>query len=189
MSQEKRLFSDEELVAGIRSGGSSRERCMNFLLRHWEFLIPEMCKRHNIREEDAEELYLDAAFVLYEHIKSGQFREQSKLSTYLYRIYFNKCVDLVRKNSADKTFVLEKIPEPEDQSGNILKQLIFKEDFDRAMALMNQLGNFCKELLLDSLYRNYTLDEVAKRNKLKDAAQVSNRKYKCLQKLKGISEK
>ena len=188
MSREKRLFSDKELIAGIRSGGVLKGRCMNFLMDHWEFLIPKMCKHHAIREEDAEELYLDATFVLYEHIVSGQFRGESSIATYLYRVYFNKCIDFMRKNTLDTGTKLEQIQNMEDASESILQKLMLRDELDKAMAVLNRLGNFCKELLLDALYWDYSPKEILKRHKLKSLAQVSSRKYKCLKKLKGLSE-
>ena len=189
MSSKKDLFSDEELIAGIRSGGALRERCINFLLDHWAFLIPKMRKHYTIDKETAEELYLDAAFVLYEHIQSGQFREESKIATYLYRVYSNKCIDFIRKKTIDKTRLFEQVPDQEDPSGTILKTLILKEDFERAITLMDRLGEFCKKLLLDALYWDYSLEEIAKRHQLKDTIEVSKKKYRCLQKLKGLRKK
>ena len=192
MTHKKKILSDQELIEGIRSGGTLRERSLNYLFDHWTFLIPKMCSIHKIHEEEAKDAYSDAVLALYQQIKKGDFQGKSKLSTYLYRIFYNKCVDILRKSPNNETVEQEKIPELRDESGDIMKSIDLREDFERTVAFMERLGSDCKEVLLDALFWQYNMEEIAKRQGLKDAAHASERKYRCLQKLRkmiGIKEK
>ena len=148
------------------------------------FLIGRMCGRYGLDEDDAKEAYSSSIFALYQTIRSGTFRGESKLSTYLTKIFSNRCIDILRKNSSSKVERPETLPDLHDESKDIIKEITIGEDFNKAKTWMDQLGALCKQIILDALYWHYTMEEIAERNALKDARHASDRKYECLQRLR-----
>jgi len=54
--------------------------------------------------EDVEEITQDVFLSVYQHIDG--FREEAKISTWIYRITINKALDLINKRKRKKRFVL-----------------------------------------------------------------------------------
>ena len=87
MSKRK---ADAEIIADIQAGGASKERAIGDLIRLHTSYIYAIHRKLGITEEQAGDAFSDALMVLVRHIETGQFRGDSKISTYLYRIFFNK---------------------------------------------------------------------------------------------------
>jgi len=64
--------------------------------------------------------------------------------------------------------------------------MVLSDTFQRLTAYMDQLGGNCKQILLDSEYYGYTLDEIAVRIQVKNSQVVSSLKYRCLKKLRAV---
>ena len=71
-----------------------------------------------IRDSDCSMEYSDAVLTVIEHLTSGRFEGRSELETYLYQIFTNKCVDLIRRNTTKKAQV--HLPEQLTDSLNLL---------------------------------------------------------------------
>ena len=182
-------YSDREVIEGIQAGGLQQERMVNQLFDRHKGLVIQAKQKHSLAEEEARDAYTDAVVALRRQIISGSFRGESKISTYLYRIFQNKCIDIIRKHSAEKMEMSYEMPEVEDHAQDIFHHISVQEDFQRAGLAMNKIGSQCKQLLMDCLFHKYSMDEVAQRANLPNSRVASDRKYKCLKKLKKVLEK
>ncbi len=184
MFRKKTTYTDKALVAGIRAGGHAQEQCVRHLFDQYRGLIRQAQRKHRLSAEEANDAYTDAIIGLRKQIVNGKFRGESKISTYLYQIYQYKCIDKIRSKTAGKIDAVDQFPNISDDSSDIFAHLSIKEDFARVNQLMEKLGGKCKQILLDVLFYQYKLEEVAKRAGLPSAQHASDRKYKCLQKLR-----
>ena len=148
-------------------------------------------RKHRLAEEEAFDAYSDSILVAIENISDGTFQGNSSLKSYLYKIFHNKCVDLFRKNSTNKSSVnqTQSIDEDlfrlTDKSRSIVQTLIEKADWTMLKARLSQLGEDCKKMLLlwaDS----YSDREIAVVMEYKTANVVKTSRLRCLAKLRQL---
>ncbi|MEO0469398.1 MAG: sigma-70 family RNA polymerase sigma factor [Bacteroidota bacterium] len=175
---------DAELIANIRSGGASKERAIGELIKYHTSFIFAVHRKLGISEEQAGDAFSDAIMAVARHIESGQFRGESKLSTYLYRIFFNKGVDLARKKTTDVIVSMDdSYIQIQDHNSDILKLLNLEDRMGKLRSHLAEIGEKCRQILLDWGYWGYSMTEIAERVGLAGADQAKRQKYKCLQKL------
>jgi RNA polymerase sigma-70 factor (ECF subfamily) len=178
--------SDSKLIECIRHGGQEREWAAGKLLNQHIFYVKKLAKQFSQPEESVLDAYTDALMLLLDHVAQGRFRGESKLSTYLYQILFNKCRDLLKKPSTNTVELTEWTEGWDNQSRSLLKDFIEKEDVANLHRYLDQIGETCKQVLLDWGYWGYSMEEIAERTGMADGEQAKKRKYKCLQKLREI---
>ncbi len=79
------------LVAGLKRGD---ERAFEALVRHNQNKVYGLCLRLMGNPEEAEDLAQDVFLTVYRAI--GQFRGESRLSTWIYRITRNHCLNRIK---------------------------------------------------------------------------------------------
>lgn len=180
--------TDEEIIAAIQAGGLQRQRFEELLfLRHLDF-VRKRPRKYALSNEEARDAYTDAFLVVAAHIRSGKFRGESSLKTYLSRIFRNKCVDRFRKNSTVKVDWVDEFPQLADESRDFLRQLMGEEEVGILRQWMQQLGARCQELLEYSGW-GYSPTEIADKMGFSSARSASSQRYKCLEKLKELRTK
>ena len=116
----------------------------------------------------------------------GNYKGGSSLFTLLYTIVRNCCVDFLRKNTSKVNDWVNEMPVVPDRAKNILEQLSLKEGMAELKSLMEQAGTNCRQVLIDSLYFGYKVEEIAERQGLKNAQTVSSIKSRCLSRLRKL---
>lgn len=156
--------------------------------KYFRFLYQGKSK-HNITEEEAKDAYSDAVIAVSEQIAANKFRGDSKLSTYLYRIFYYKCVDIIRQRPTLRKVELQEAEEFELLEADPLDQVIQEEQLAELETYLDKIGAKCKELLLDWGYWGYNMSEIAERMGFKDNKSAISQKHKCMQKLKTLLSK
>jgi RNA polymerase sigma factor (sigma-70 family) len=178
---------EEELLAGLQSEGAARARAEQALFNTYAHYTRKAQSKYELSEDDALSAYADAVLALISHVHQGNFRGESKLSTYLFQIFQHKCVDLLRRNTSQKRKAdwVDELPHLGDAMKDALGKLIDQEQVERLKALLQKLGESCERLLL-YWGEGYSMEEIASLLQFRDAASVKSRKYTCLQKLKTL---
>ena len=182
------LYSESELLQGIQAGGISRERCMDVLLRRHLKMTRRGRQRYGLSPEEAHQAYLDAMIALCRQVEAGNFRGDSKISTYLYRIYENKCKNVIRDRKEDSHSWIEDMPHLPERARDSLAELIEREEFEAAKELLVQLGGKCKEILLLAEFHGYSQEEIAQHLGMKTARVVAVSRHRCMNKLRRFLE-
>lgn len=86
-------MTDKELVSKIIDGD---EQAFKQLVEQYQALVINTCYGFLHTREDAEDIAQDVFIEAYKSI--AQFRFEAKLSTWLYRIAVNKCLNFLRDN-------------------------------------------------------------------------------------------
>ncbi|MEM6806155.1 MAG: sigma-70 family RNA polymerase sigma factor [Bacteroidota bacterium] len=184
--KKKAAHTDSAIIEAILSGGLKRENAVKILFdTHLGFLF-KIKRKFFLPEEDLQDAYVDAIIKLSTQISLGKFRGDSKLSTYLYSIFFNKCVDLSRKKQSHTLVLEESILEREKSVENLLHLMEVKDEGMWIRKALDQMGASCKKVLMDWAYWGYSMEEIAQRNELKNAKTAKSLKYKCLKKLRSL---
>lgn len=178
----KKKKQDEQLIRAIREGGGARESAVRQLLTGHIGFVHKVHRSVGIDLESAKDCFTDAVMAVVEQVEADSFRGDSKLSSYLYRILYNKSVDLLRRQTTNPVNYQEKVPERSDPAG-LQEQIQHKDEVRRLHQHLDRLGDPCRQILLDWGYWGYSMKEIAQRAGLADAGKAKRRKYECLQQL------
>jgi RNA polymerase sigma-70 factor (ECF subfamily) len=180
-------MNDNEIVNKIIQGGSQMEKCLETFYRENIRFTSVMEKKYGLDRESAIDAYTDAIIDFKEQVRNHQFHQKSKCSTYLFSIFNNKCIDILRKKTTHT--IINDIPENlKDQSPDIVQMLTMKVEKTYLDNLMVMLGTKCREILMD-WNDGYSMDEIAERNALLNANVARSKRYTCLQQLLALAGK
>jgi RNA polymerase sigma-70 factor (ECF subfamily) len=185
------LKADRGIIEQLRQGGTDRRRSEEQLFSRFSYFIREGTTKHALSEDDAFNAYSDTILVAIENLISAGFEGRASLKTYLYQIFHNKCVDLIRKKTTNKNSVnrSESISDRllllSDSSRSVLQQLIDKADWNLLKEKLGSLEDKCRQLLL-FWGDNYSDKEIAAMLYYKTADVVKTSRLRCLEKMRRI---
>lgn len=185
---------DDEMIRIIQENKAARRQAENQLFNQYAYLIKEGMIKYSLEQEDAFTAYSDTILQSLDNIAGSLFEKRSSLKTYLYKIFNNKCVDLIRKRTTNKRSIHQTAPISEmmnmlsDQAKNVIQQLIEKNDFDLLRARLKELGDNCRKLLL-FFADGYNDKEIAVFMEYKTADVVKTSRLRCQEKLRGLYTK
>ena len=182
-------LSEDSVLQGIISGGPHRSTYEKELYKSFFYFIREAQTKYGLTEEDAASAYSDTIIVIIHNIVCRKFEGRSSLKTYTYKIFHNKCVDVLRKATTNRGKVDDTLPldslvyELPDDAKNAVQKLIAKDERQQVMEKLNQIGDKCRELLL--LFEDgYSDKEIAELMNYQSHAVVKTTRLRCLIKLK-----
>ena len=190
MFGKKRVFSDQEIIHNIKVGGGERERMTHYLAETYERkLVGRGRKQYHFTEEQAKDVHVDAIAALIDQIKSGRFRGDCSISTYLYTIHSRECTDKIRTMNTEKNKSWEwatLFTEIPDSSQNFLKRFMQRDEMIHIGNLLKQLSENCKELIWGAHYDGYSYEELANKMDYKSAGVVGVQKNRCMERLREL---
>ena len=178
--------SDKEIVLALKKGGVERERMIQYLLNQHAGYVFTFTKKFHLPLEAVKDLYADSIVALSRQIEKGDFRSESKISTYLYGILNNKCKKKLSSQKESIVDYLDEMPHLPAKARSMLGDLIKKDELNWVDEMMKALGEVCRKILWDSDYYGYNLSEIAERINYKSGPSVSSKKYKCLEQLRKL---
>lgn len=193
-SKASLLVDDDEMIRVIKENNTTRRQTENQLFNQYSYFIKEGMNKYSLEQEDAFTAYSDTILQSLENIAGSIFEKRSSLKTYLYKIFNNKCVDLIRKKTTNKRSIYQTAPISEmmnmisDQAKNVIQQLIEKNDFELLRRKLNELGENCRKLLL-FFADGYNDKEIAEFLEYKTADVVKTSRLRCMEKLRGLYTK
>jgi len=140
-------------------------------------------------EEDAASAYSDTIISIIDNIVKGSFEGRSALKSYCYKIFSNKCVDLLRKDATNKRKVNQAMPidslvyELPDQARTAVQQILMKEERQYLMQKLIALGEKCRQVLL-FFEDGYSDKDIAGFMEYNSADVVKTSRLRCLERLK-----
>ncbi|MFT4664253.1 MAG: RNA polymerase sigma factor (sigma-70 family) [Polaribacter sp.] len=183
---EPNTWSDEELIKAISAGGASKEKAANYLMDTYIHYLPQIAQKTGLERDQALDVFTDAIIVVMDNAAKGAFKGESKLSSYFYKIFYFKSVNLFKKNLTNRIDYKEELPELKDSAMSAAEEIEVKEDLSHLLQYLNQLGDPCKQILLDWGFWGYNMTEIAERFGLDGSDQAMNKKYRCLMKLRKL---
>lgn len=86
----------------IKDLAKGDERALKWFYEHIGDAVFNIAISYTKNQEDAEEILQDVFVTLYQ--QAADFQYNSKVSTWIYRITVNKCLDYLRKKNSQKRF-------------------------------------------------------------------------------------
>jgi RNA polymerase sigma-70 factor (ECF subfamily) len=109
----------------------------------------------------------------------------------MYQIYHNKCVDVIRKATTNKSSVHRTLSVDEtlfqlsDPAKTVIQQLADKTDWDMLKQRLSEIGENCRQMLLHWADGN-TDKQIAESMGYKTADVVKTSRLRCLEKLRQL---
>ncbi len=186
------LPSDErEIIDSIAQNGTERKRGEERLFNRYAYFIKEAIYKYSLSHEDAFDLYSDTIISAIEKIASGSFQGRSSLKTWVYSIFHNKYVDLLRKRSTNKNSIHHTLSisdlllQISDHTKSVIQKLVDKTDHEVLKQKLAQIGESCRRMLM--LWADgYSDKEIAGLMEYKTSDVVKTSRLRCLEKLKQL---
>jgi len=109
--------------------------------------------------EDAEDALQESLLMAYRSLQN--FRGESGIYTYVYRIVINKCHDSVRKRRRGDSESLENVPLISDERVSISKNHELSEESQYLIEQINKLDKKYRQVLLMRYYDDLSYQEIA----------------------------
>ena len=186
---KKTIEPDSVLCQKLLQGWPQRRAAENSLFEKYYYLTKEATFKHNLTHEDAFSAYSDAILAVIDAVVLKKFNESASLKTYIYQIFNNKCVDLIRKNTTNKMSVNQGVPLDDasyqlpDTTKNMLQQMCDNWQIDKLKAELEKIGEKCKAMLT-AWAEGYSDLEICQMLAYNSAQVVKTSRLRCLQKLK-----
>lgn len=181
-------MGDEDIVNGLKNNYQQRARVEKELYLLYEYFIKEGCRKFHMTYEDSFSAYSDAVLAAINNIINNRFDNKFSLKTYLFQIFHNKCVDLIRKNTNNKqqvnrsTVVPELISHLPDTVKSVIEKLVSREEISMVNKYLDSMNERCKELLLLSV-EGYSDKEIAEKLAYNNAAVAKTSRLRCREKI------
>jgi len=186
------LLPDErDIIDCIEKNGTERKKGEERLFNRYAYFIKEGIHKYSLSQEDAFDLYSDTIISAIEKIVNGSFQGRSSLKTWIYQIFHNKYVDLLRKRSTNKSSIHRtlSISDPlfqvADSSKTIIQQLMDKTDWTVLRQKLKEVGDNCRQMLM-FWADGYSDKEIAVAMEYKTSDVVKTTRLRCLEKLKQL---
>jgi len=181
---DKRLYiSDEDFIKGIIK---NEDMALSILYKLHFPMVLNFILRNNGNEDDAKDIYQEGIITLYNNIKNGIFKQESKIKTYLYSICRRIWLTELKRKSdftgeiddVNSFILIEK--EKENQIKENDRKFIIMENS------LKQLGEPCRTILKDFYIERLSMQDIADKMCYTNMENAKTQKYKCLQRLKKI---
>jgi RNA polymerase sigma-70 factor (ECF subfamily) len=185
------LDKNREIIEGLKMGYRQRVACEKIFYQQYSYFIREGCRRFRLSYEDSFSAYSDAVLSAIHNIVSGRFADNASLKTYLFRVFSNKCIDLVRNHSINKQQVNRSVAPPElldalpDTAKNAVEAMMHRYNEQAILDSLEAVGEKCREVLL-YFEDGYSDKEIAERLAYSSAAVAKTTRHRCLEKMRQI---
>ncbi|WP_373511492.1 RNA polymerase sigma factor [Persicitalea sp.] len=183
---------DSSIIQGILAGGTSRRLYENQLYEKYQYFIEQGERKHSrLSADDCSMVYSDAVLTVIEHVSGNRFEGRAELKTYLYKIFSNKCVDLIRRNTTNKAEVhqtdglsdyLNLLP---DDTHTAIQQLVQQQDAQLLGQRLSELGDKCRQMLM-AWGEGFKDEDIANQMSYQSAAVVKTSRLRCMKKLREL---
>lgn len=183
--------ADGALIRDLQQNSLSKRKAEEDLFNRYIYFIKEGMYKYSLPEEEAFDAYSDTILQSIDNIAKGLFENRSSLKTYLYRIFNNKCVDLVRKKTTNKNSIHQTASITDmllmiaDTAKTVIQKLVDKTDVEILKKKLDELGENCRKILL-LFADNYNDKEIAAVMEYKTADVVKTSRLRCLDKLRQL---
>lgn len=187
-----RNFPDSELVANLREG-KRMDETIKALYRGYFDSLSWYVQHNSGSRQDAEDVFQEVVINFIDLVQKDKFRGESTVKTFLYSLNRHLWLnELKRRGRAlareEKYARMDSFGEGGQERGaeDINQQIADREDKQKVMDLVEELGETCRKILLLFYYDNLSMREILEQTDYDNEQVVRNKKYKCLKQLEQL---
>lgn len=182
-------FSDEELIKSLQNERDSNE-AIGFMYDHFFGSLSRFIMNNQGSLQDAEDIFQEVVLNFIALVKLNKFRGESSIKTFLFSLNRFSWLNELKRRGRSFTRELNYEKGKDVIETDISNQMIQRESTDQITALMNDLGETCRKILLMFYYEDLSMKDILQQLNYENEQVVRNKKYKCLKQLeKMISDK
>jgi RNA polymerase sigma factor (sigma-70 family) len=184
-------YTDQEIVEQLRQSGTDKRRIEEQLFNRFAYFIREGMTKHALSEDESFNAYSDTVLAALDNINKDNVEARASLKTYLFQIFHNKCVDLLRKRATNKNsvnrpeMISDRLMQLSDSARSIVQTLVDKADWQRLREKLKELEDKCRQILM-FWGENYSDREIASFLQYKTADVVKTSRLRCLERLRKL---
>jgi RNA polymerase sigma factor (sigma-70 family) len=153
---------------------------------YFESIVIQICANGGNREDGAD-IFQDAVLVLIEKVKTGQFRGDSSIKTFLSAIARNLWLFELRTRERRKNREGLYMNGEDKETAN--EDVFFNKQINvDLLAVLNEIGDTCKKILTGFYYEDKSMKELLGSFDYENEQVLRNRKSRCMKKLKQLIE-
>lgn len=176
---------DEEIIIQLR--GADINIPVDKLYKEYFRDIIRLIEANGGSGEDAADVFQETILIFIDIVKTGRFRGDSSIKTYLYAVARNLWKQQIRsKNRRDKR---EKMYIEGDTmiSDAEVNERYFDKDMQFALTKLYQaIGDVCQNILKGFYYEELSMKELLKKFNFENEQVLRNRKSLCMKKIKDM---
>jgi len=182
---------DRDIINNLLKDGIDRKKGEEQLFSQYAYFIEQAMHKYSFPEEEAFDIYADTIIAAITRISNHSFEGRSSLKTWLFQIFHNKCVDLIRKKATNKSSVHRALSIPDmllqmaDTAKSVIQEMMEKTDRELIKQKLNEIGQTCRQLLMQWA-EGYSDREIAAAMEYKTADVVKTSRLRCLEKLRQL---
>ena len=180
----KNNLKDSHLIENLLTGGAAEEQALGIIYRNNKRLIEQLILKNSGAKEEAKDIFQEAVIDFYENVQAGKFKGESAISSYLYSIARFKWLNRLKRKKTEARII--DTQDHSDLRDSLEEDFIEKETKEQFMNLFDQAGGSCKELLIYTIYYNYSMADIVEKLSFNSEQVARNQKYRCLKKLKEL---
>jgi RNA polymerase sigma factor (sigma-70 family) len=153
---------------------------------YFESIVMQICANGG-NNEDAADIFQEAILVLIEKVKTGQFRGDSSIKTFLSAIARNLWLFELRTRGRRKNreVLYMKGEGTETETTDVFFN---KENNASLLTVLNEIGETCKKILTGVYYEDKSMKELLASFDYENEQVLRNKKSRCMKKLKELIE-
>ena len=181
--------AEQEILAKLKSPGIIRMKGEEQLFKKYFYFIRYGRNKYSLTEDNLFDAYSDTIIAAIRSITDDSFQQKSSLKTFLYQIFHNRCVDILRKRTALKSTINQTVSINDlqiylsDNSQSVIDQLIKKANAEAFKQQINQLCSKSQRLMLLAA-EGYTDKEIAIKMNFKTRDVVKTSRLRCMRTLR-----
>lgn len=176
------LSTDAKILDGIRRGDES---ALVNLYEANRRPITALIMRNNGTADDANDVLQDALIALWERVRAGSYEHTAALGTFLYATARNIWLRRLARTRRELPADLNENATPTDDPSP-LDALVDDERTAAVRTALDRLGEPCRSLLVLFYWEEASMEEIARRLGLANAATAKSKKYQCKEQLKRL---
>ena len=169
------LHTDARILDLMRRGD---EEALVILFDANRRAVTAYVRNNNGTGDDAEDMLEEALIVLWEKVRSGNFRYEAKLGTFILAVVKNLWHRRLARQRRESPDLIE-FERTANTDPSPLDELMESDRANQVRNALEKLGDPCRKLLLLFYWDEYSLEEIASAMGFANADTVKSKKYQC----------
>jgi RNA polymerase sigma-70 factor (ECF subfamily) len=189
---ENEHLAEQEILNSLRSSSRIiRMKGEEKLFKKYDYFMNLGLNKYSLPQDSISDAYSDTILAAINSIINCSFREKSSLKTFLFQIFQNKCLDILRKKTRRRNSVHRTVAIGRDQmhvsdpSRSVLEKLIERAEVDTLREQVKKLCDKRQRLILLSV-EGYTDNEIAIEMNFKTPFVVKTSRLRCIHSLRKL---